>query len=216
MSSNYKQPTNRIVTFWGDESVTLCTSGLWTAEKEWLGFSSDDCGRRSDFRGGGLSFRCRSISICFVRSLSSTKLISRTTNQSSLSVSLEIRLEKRKGLYFFLSLATTYTSKQASNMSLQIGIRRGLTTSTSFPASAKNALRSMRWQSSAADAGDVIGIDLGTTNSCVSIMVRATLHWLVVSREVGAPWLGSFRVVFFWPLTLIPKSCTDRKDAIPV
>ena len=28
-----------------------------------------------------------------------------------------------------------------------------------------------RWMS-AADAGDVIGIDLGTTNSCVAIMVR--------------------------------------------
>ena len=29
---------------------------------------------------------------------------------------------------------------------------------------------SCRWKST--DAGDVIGIDLGTTNSCVAIMVR--------------------------------------------
>lgn len=29
-----------------------------------------------------------------------------------------------------------------------------------------------RWASVGADAGDVIGIDLGTTNSCVAIMVR--------------------------------------------
>ena len=34
-----------------------------------------------------------------------------------------------------------------------------------------NALQG-RWQSTGADAGDVIGIDLGTTNSCVAIMVR--------------------------------------------
>lgn len=28
-----------------------------------------------------------------------------------------------------------------------------------------------RWLSTGADAGDIIGIDLGTTNSCVSVMV---------------------------------------------
>ena len=36
------------------------------------------------------------------------------------------------------------------------------------------AIGGRRWKS--ADAGDVIGIDLGTTNSCVAIMVRKTLQ----------------------------------------
>jgi len=34
-----------------------------------------------------------------------------------------------------------------------------------------------RWKS---DVGDVIGIDLGTTNSCVSIMVRINLPELIL------------------------------------
>uniref|UniRef100_A0A7S3LH83 Chaperone DnaK n=1 Tax=Amphora coffeiformis TaxID=265554 RepID=A0A7S3LH83_9STRA len=56
-------------------------------------------------------------------------------------------------------------------MSLQFGLRRGITTASTLRSSATaHALRSIRWQSSGADAGDVIGIDLGTTNSCVSIM----------------------------------------------
>jgi molecular chaperone DnaK len=50
---------------------------------------------------------------------------------------------------------------------------------TAATATSKNVIPSMssfgavdrRWKST--DAGDVIGIDLGTTNSCVAIMVRA-------------------------------------------
>jgi molecular chaperone DnaK (HSP70) len=34
-----------------------------------------------------------------------------------------------------------------------------------------------RWKS---DVGDVIGIDLGTTNSCVSIMVRLTVQNIMI------------------------------------
>lgn len=65
-------------------------------------------------------------------------------------------------------------------MSLQLGLRRGLMASSplgklssknivggSFGTASSDILR--RWKSG--DAGDVIGIDLGTTNSCVAIMV---------------------------------------------
>jgi hypothetical protein len=67
-------------------------------------------------------------------------------------------------------------------MALQLGLRRGL--SSNYLALASKARTSqclgvgvggmmnhptMRWRST--DVGDVIGIDLGTTNSCVSIMV---------------------------------------------
>lgn len=55
-------------------------------------------------------------------------------------------------------------------MSLQIGMRRGLLAQATKRSPTAASWRTMRWQSSAADAGDVIGIDLGTTNSCVSIM----------------------------------------------
>ena len=62
-------------------------------------------------------------------------------------------------------------------MALQLGLRRGLTTGLAnksafgglYASAATNASQ-MRWKST--DAGDVIGIDLGTTNSCVAIMVR--------------------------------------------
>ena len=60
-------------------------------------------------------------------------------------------------------------------MALQLGLRRGLAS----PALAKGSLGTTsggltrRWKSG--DVGDVIGIDLGTTNSCVATMVRV-LH----------------------------------------
>ena len=65
-------------------------------------------------------------------------------------------------------------------MALQLGLRSGLTSSNSIASlSSKSVTQStfgggfssqmMRWKST--DAGDVIGIDLGTTNSCVAIMV---------------------------------------------
>jgi len=34
--------------------------------------------------------------------------------------------------------------------------------------------RPQQWRSFAADAGDIIGIDLGTTNSCIAIMEGKT------------------------------------------
>ena len=66
-----------------------------------------------------------------------------------------------------------------SSVAIQHSLRRGAaaalrksggslgTTSTSV-----NSQFQHRWKST--DAGDVIGIDLGTTNSCVSVMVRRT------------------------------------------
>ena len=60
-------------------------------------------------------------------------------------------------------------------MALQLGLRRGLISPLSkvsahqyggsFGTTSADVLR--RWKST--DAGDVIGIDLGTTNSCVAI-----------------------------------------------
>jgi molecular chaperone DnaK len=60
-------------------------------------------------------------------------------------------------------------------MALQLSFRKGLSASMMRSTYGKTSLAPMnlmkRWQSSSADAGDVIGIDLGTTNSCVAIMV---------------------------------------------
>ena len=57
-------------------------------------------------------------------------------------------------------------------MALQMSLRRGVSSSLrssngSLGSTSFDAMR--RWKST--DAGDVIGIDLGTTNSCVAIMV---------------------------------------------
>ena len=57
-------------------------------------------------------------------------------------------------------------------MALQLGIKRSLLSSQSQKISLLNGATDVagrRWKST--DAGDVIGIDLGTTNSCVAIMV---------------------------------------------
>ena len=64
-------------------------------------------------------------------------------------------------------------------MALQLGLRRGLLASngvnsslarSTISKSSFGGISQMRMKST--DAGDVIGIDLGTTNSCVAIMVR--------------------------------------------
>jgi hypothetical protein len=88
-------------------------------------------------------------------------------------------------------------------MSLQTTMRRGLAPVVRSP------WRTMRWQSSSADAGDVIGIDLGTTNSCVCIMVGNSIGcWLFVclfvrshrereKRHASAVCLGRLLSVLF-------------------
>ena len=74
-------------------------------------------------------------------------------------------------------------------MALQLGLRKGLTASSILRKSGIGsthinngsylASNAARFKSSAAkDAGDVIGIDLGTTNSCVAIMVSSILLYL--------------------------------------
>ena len=59
-------------------------------------------------------------------------------------------------------------------MALQLGFRRSLLSANNSKASlfrgVGTEVTSRRFKSS--DAGDVIGIDLGTTNSCVAVMVR--------------------------------------------
>lgn len=79
-------------------------------------------------------------------------------------------------------------------MALQLGLRRGLTSGNGLASlgAKKSATQSslgggfssqmMRWKST--DAGDVIGIDLGTTNSCVSIMEGRNAR--VIENSEGA------------------------------
>mmetsp|Transcript_45658 Transcript_45658/g.67368 ORF Transcript_45658/g.67368 Transcript_45658/m.67368 type:complete len:682 (+) Transcript_45658:116-2161(+) len=76
-------------------------------------------------------------------------------------------------------------------MALQFGVRRATTgifaqaSKTSLLASASESLLSQhqrRWKSG--DAGDVIGIDLGTTNSCVAIMEGRNAR--VIENSEGA------------------------------
>ena len=68
-------------------------------------------------------------------------------------------------------------------MALQLGLRSSPMLSLAARATGRNTTimqssfgggasqQAMRWKSS--DMGDVIGIDLGTTNSCVAIMVSS-------------------------------------------
>lgn len=73
-------------------------------------------------------------------------------------------------------------------MALQLGLRKGLVSplarsspyGASLGTTASDVLR--RWKSS--DAGDVIGIDLGTTNSCVAIMEGRNAR--VIENSEGA------------------------------
>jgi molecular chaperone DnaK len=69
-------------------------------------------------------------------------------------------------------------------MALQLSLRRGanaLRASTGSVGTSSTFDMMRRFKST--DAGDVIGIDLGTTNSCVAIMVRLVLQTDCVSRR---------------------------------
>jgi hypothetical protein len=91
-------------------------------------------------------------------------------------------------------------------MSLQLGLRKGLISplartsphGASLGTTASDVLR--RWKSS--DAGDVIGIDLGTTNSCVAIMVS----WHIIKLKIFG--------VSIYSCSLITNNY--RKDETPV
>eukprot|EP00804_Cyclotella_cryptica_P030374 CCRYP_011884-RA/>CCRYP_011884-RA protein AED:0.01 eAED:0.01 QI:0/0/0/1/1/1/2/0/672 len=74
-------------------------------------------------------------------------------------------------------------------MALQLGLRRGITSIATKSSASKSALGGLyatsnaaRWRST--DAGDVIGIDLGTTNSCVAIMEGRNAR--VIENSEGA------------------------------
>mmetsp|Transcript_8235 Transcript_8235/g.17793 ORF Transcript_8235/g.17793 Transcript_8235/m.17793 type:complete len:685 (-) Transcript_8235:81-2135(-) len=78
-------------------------------------------------------------------------------------------------------------------MALQLGLRRGLTSSNGIASLTSKSIaqstlgggvssQMMRWKST--DAGDVIGIDLGTTNSCVAIMEGRNAR--VIENSEGA------------------------------
>ncbi len=65
-------------------------------------------------------------------------------------------------------------------MALQLGLKRSLLSSQTQKISMINGLTDIagrRWKST--DAGDVIGIDLGTTNSCVAVMVSLVVQYWV-------------------------------------
>ena len=66
-----------------------------------------------------------------------------------------------------LSASSTLLRRSASRLA-----NKSLMTTPTASSATSSGLFDMnrRWKST--DAGDVIGIDLGTTNSCVSIMVR--------------------------------------------
>ena len=75
-------------------------------------------------------------------------------------------------------------------MALQLGLRSSMSLATrarttgiqsTFGGGASSQM--MRWKSS--DAGDVIGIDLGTTNSCVAIMVSMQYCMFAYDAKIG-------------------------------
>jgi len=66
------------------------------------------------------------------------------------------------------ALRRTITSSNAQRWSNSIINTTSTTKSSFLPSATANNLLNRRWKSG--DAGDVIGIDLGTTNSCVAVM----------------------------------------------
>lgn len=69
-------------------------------------------------------------------------------------------------------------------MALQLGLKRSLLSSQSQKISTLHGFSDVaarRWKST--DAGDVIGIDLGTTNSCVAVMVSPDANQNLIHRR---------------------------------
>ena len=86
-------------------------------------------------------------------------------------------------------------------MALQLGVSRLSQRVMGRPAlvNAMSDFSTRRWKS---DVGDVIGIDLGTTNSCVSIMVRImtiVVNWLMRRiRVCDLPHRPCISLIFFF------------------
>jgi hypothetical protein len=96
---------------------------------------------------------------------------------------MALQLSLRRG---FSAAATTASSRGFASV-VAHNNSKALLSQTHIPSLSSAAAASYsspfvarRWQSSSADAGDVIGIDLGTTNSCVAIMVRP---WVLPGRS---------------------------------
>jgi hypothetical protein len=67
-------------------------------------------------------------------------------------------------------------------MALQLGLKRSLLSSQSHKISLLNGVTDVTRRFKSTDVGDVIGIDLGTTNSCVAIMVSPLWGCTVTSN----------------------------------
>ena len=92
---------------------------------------------------------------------------------------LTLHCNRRRSLHNFTQETVDQSLIINIKMALQLGLRRGLLASngvnsslarSTISKSSFGGISQMRMKST--DAGDVIGIDLGTTNSCVAIMVR--------------------------------------------
>jgi hypothetical protein len=74
-------------------------------------------------------------------------------------MALQLCLRRSSGLFGVTTSATNLLQRSTS-AAFQNGAAASFLTPTK------------RWASAGVDLGDVIGIDLGTTNSCVCVMVR--------------------------------------------
>jgi molecular chaperone DnaK len=70
-------------------------------------------------------------------------------------------------------------------MALQLSFRRGLTSFKASKGSVGTSFLDLSRRYKSTDVGDVIGIDLGTTNSCVAVMVRFSSPFVPYHLYVG-------------------------------
>jgi len=107
-------------------------------------------------------------------------------------------------------------------MALQLGLRSSSMLSLAARATGRNTTimqssfgggasqQAMRWKSS--DMGDVIGIDLGTTNSCVAIMVSCLKSVQAADVGLTSPPLFVHKICTtrYLTLNLYPHSTTHK------
>ena len=73
---------------------------------------------------------------------------------------------------FLLTAIDAHKVKSEDTMALQLSLRRGLPALKASKGSVGTSFLDLSRRFKSTDVGDVIGIDLGTTNSCVAVMVR--------------------------------------------